>query len=85
MPLTGARQEAPMSGHADGNHGLARPLDHQAGTARIFIVHLRLDADPAQGHLAGRIQHVQSSDAMHFDSTDELVAFISGHVTARPV
>jgi hypothetical protein len=57
-------------------------LDHQAGTRRVFVVHLRLDADPAHGQLAGRIQHVQSSDAAHFESTDELIAFIERHVTA---
>ena len=56
-------------------------LDHQAGTRRIFIVHLRLDADPAHGVLAGRIQHVQSSDAAHFQSMDELIAFMTQRLT----
>ena len=59
-------------------------LDHQAGTRRIFIVHLRLDADPARGDVAGRIQHAHSGDAAHFESTDELIAFIGRHVTAVP-
>ncbi len=60
-----------------------RPLpDHQGGTRRIFIVHLRLDADPARGQVAGRIQHLQTSDASHFESVEELVAFITDHVTA---
>jgi hypothetical protein len=56
-------------------------LDHQAGTRRVFVVHLRLDADPVQGRLAGRIQHVHSSDAAHFESMDELVAFITARLT----
>lgn len=63
-----------------GEPGSRRALDHQAGTRRIFMVHLRLDADPARGLVSGRIQHVQSNDAAHFDSTDELMAFIAEHV-----
>ena len=74
-----------MSGHTVAGASLDPvrdpALDHQAGRRRVFIVHLRLDADPAHGRLSGRIEHVQSSDAAHFETTDELVAFISGHVT----
>jgi hypothetical protein len=55
-------------------------LDHQAGTRRTFIVQLRLDADPARGRVAGRVQHTYSNDASHFESVDELLAFIAGHV-----
>jgi hypothetical protein len=62
---------------------LAHPvLDHQAGMRRIFVVHLRLDADPAGGRVSGRIQHTHTNDAAHFDSLDELVAFIAEHVSA---
>jgi len=57
-------------------------LDHQAGTRRVFIVHLRLDADPANGRVTGRVQHVCSNDASHFESVEELLAFIGRHVTA---
>jgi hypothetical protein len=64
-----------------GEPGGSPVSDHQAGTRRIFIVHLRLDADPARGQVAGRIQHVHSNDASHFDSVQELVAFIKDHVT----
>jgi hypothetical protein len=56
-------------------------LDHQAGTRRTFIVQLRLDADPARGRIAGRVQHTHSNDASHFESVDELLAFIAGHVS----
>jgi hypothetical protein len=55
-------------------------LDHQAGTHRVFIIHLRLDADPARGRMAGRVRHTHTSDAAHFESVDELVAFIAGHL-----
>jgi len=57
-------------------------LDHQAGTRRIFVVHLHLDADPARGRVSGRIQHRHTNDAAHFESVDELVAFIAEHVSA---
>lgn len=67
-----------MAGTPDGNPA----LDHQACTRRVFIVHLRLDADPGNGRLAGRIQHVTTSDAAHFESMDELVEFMTGHVGA---
>lgn len=55
-------------------------LDHQAGTRRTFIVQLRLDADPARGRVAGRVQHSHSNDASHFECVDELLAFITAHV-----
>ena len=67
-----------MSGEPESRHA----LDHQAGTRRVFIVHLRLDANPARGFVSGRIQHVHSNDAAHFESTDELMAFIVEHVPA---
>jgi hypothetical protein len=59
-------------------------LDHQSATRRVFIIHVRLDADPSRGRLWGRIQHTQSNDASHFDSVDELVAFIAGHLDVGP-
>jgi hypothetical protein len=34
--------------------------------------------------MAGRIQHLQTSDASHFESVEELVAFIADHVTPGP-
>jgi hypothetical protein len=56
-------------------------VDHQAGTRRVFVVHLRLDADPSRGQVTGRIQHSHTNDAAHFESVDELLAFIAAHVT----
>jgi hypothetical protein len=46
---------------------------------RIFLVHLSLDANPASGHLCGRVQHVRSEDAMHFASFGELSRFMAEH------
>lgn len=65
-----------------GEPGAAPALDHQAGTRRIFLVHLRLDAAPGDGRFCGRVQHIQSGDAAHFESVDELVAFVGEHVTS---
>ena len=59
-------------------------LDHQSGTRRIFTIHMRLDADPSCGRICGRIQHTHSNDASHFESVDELVAFIAGHLDVVP-
>lgn len=59
-------------------------VDHQAGTRRVFVVHLRLDVSPACGQMAGRIQHVHSGDASHFESVDELVTFITERIPAKP-
>jgi hypothetical protein len=57
-------------------------LDHQAGTRRIFVVHLHLDANPARGRVSGRIQHTHTNDAAHFESVDELLDFIAERVSA---
>jgi class 3 adenylate cyclase len=40
---------------------------------RVFLVQLSLDACPSSGQFRGRIQHMQSCDAAHFESLDELV------------
>ena len=45
------------------------------------MVHLRLDADPARGQMAGRIQHVHSGDASHFETVEELVAFMTDRIS----
>jgi len=47
------------------------------------MVHLRLDADPARGEIAGRIQHVKSGDASHFETVEELVAFMTDRLSTE--
>ena len=63
--------------------GSSSVLDHQSGRHRIFMVHLRLDADPARGEIAGRIQHVKSGDASHFETVEELVAFMTDRLSTE--
>jgi hypothetical protein len=68
---------------ADGSNGPANGLDHQGSTSRGFHVQLRLDADPMRGIFRGRVQHVRSGDAAHFDSLEELAGFIACRIGER--
>jgi hypothetical protein len=52
-------------------------LDHQASANRRFVVQLRIDADVVRGLYRGRVQHVRSGEAAHFESLDELAAFFA--------
>jgi hypothetical protein len=54
----------------------------EACIGRIFLVHLSLDANPATGHVCGRVQHVRSEDATHFASFAELSRFMFEHMDA---
>jgi hypothetical protein len=62
----------------------AAGLDHEGCTSRGFLVQLRLDADPMRGLFRGRVQHVRSGDAAHFDSLEELAGFIACRIGERP-
>jgi hypothetical protein len=42
---------------------------------RAFVVYFRVNSDVAQGRLAGRVEHVVSGQATHFESLEELLAF----------
>lgn len=44
---------------------------------RAFVVQLHATAVVAQGQLSGRVEHVQSGQAAHFDTLDELLAFMA--------
>ena len=46
-----------------------------------FVVHFRVNAEVAQGRVAGRVEHVASGQSTHFASLDELLAFM-GQVLA---
>jgi hypothetical protein len=45
-------------------------------TGRVFLVQLSLDACPASGQYCGRVQHLRSNDAAHFESLEELAHFM---------
>jgi hypothetical protein len=55
-----------------------------ACAGRVFLVQLSLDACPSSGHFRGRIQHMQSCDATHFESLDELAQFMRFRVGGPP-
>ena len=55
----------------------AHPLPAQ----RAFLVQVHAAADVAQGHLAGRVEHVVSGQATHFASPEELLAFMARVLT----
>jgi hypothetical protein len=52
------------------------PQQDACWTGRVFLVQLSLDACPSSGHYRGRVQHVRSNDAAHFESLDELARFM---------
>lgn len=45
--------------------------------SRSFLVHLRTDADIPAGRVVGRVEHVHTGDATHFQSIEELLAFMA--------
>ncbi len=42
-----------------------------------FVVHFRLSTNIAQGQIEGRVEHVVSGQSTHFDSQEELLAFVA--------
>jgi hypothetical protein len=42
-----------------------------------FVVQFTADADPAGGQCRGRVEHVASGQATHFQSEEELLAFFT--------
>ena len=53
-------------------------------TKRAFVVQLHAEAKVEQGECRGRVEHVVSMRATHFDSLEELVAFMVQMVTTLP-
>jgi hypothetical protein len=43
---------------------------------RAFVVQLRENAEVAHGHWTGRVEHVTSGQAAHFQSLEQLLAFV---------
>jgi hypothetical protein len=48
---------------------------------RAFVVHFRSDSEVTHGPVAGRVEHVVSGQATHFQSLEELLAFIARVLT----
>ena len=45
-------------------------------TQRAFVVQVHGEADLAQGEVWGRVEHIVSGQAMHFETMEALVQFI---------
>jgi hypothetical protein len=62
------------------------PADNPShlSVTRAFVVQFRADTAVEQGHLAGRVEHVVSGQAIDFESLETLLAFISGVLRAEP-
>lgn len=56
------------------------PQPDLSWSARAFVVQLGVDACPSAGRFCGRVQHLRTEDAIHFDSLVELARFIALHV-----
>ena len=46
-----------------------------------FVVQFRAETDVEQGRFVGRVEHVVSGQATHFQSLEELLAFIGRVLT----
>ena len=47
-----------------------------------FVVRFRVETDLEQGSCTGRVKHVVSGQTAHFQSLDELLAFLTRVLTA---
>ena len=45
--------------------------------SRAFVVQFRDETQIEAGHMAGRVEHVISGQAIHFESLDVLLAFLA--------
>ena len=50
---------------------------------RGFVVQIHANAQVEQGQWYGRVEHINSYQATHFQSLDELVAFITRILAAQ--
>ena len=50
---------------------------------RAFVVQIHADAQVEHGRFKGRVEHILSYRATHFESLEELAAFIARVVTAQ--
>jgi hypothetical protein len=50
---------------------------------KAFVVQLHADAQVENHHFKGRVEHIVSHQATHFESLEELVAFIVQVVTEQ--
>jgi hypothetical protein len=49
---------------------------------RAFVVQLHAEAQPEKGQFRGRVEHIVSYQSAHFESVEELTAFMVRVLTA---
>ena len=72
-----------MLGRASGKIGIQKNQP-SLPVNRAFAVQIHADAQVQKGQLKGRVEHVPSGEATHFESLAELQAFIIRVVTKLP-
>jgi hypothetical protein len=63
---------------------MTHTTDQHCLVSRSFLVHLRTDADIPGGRVVGRVEHVHSGDATHFQSIEELLSFMAALLIPDP-
>ena len=48
---------------------------------RAFVVQISVEADVTQGHWVGRVEHVVSGQALHFQTLNDLLEFMAQMLT----
>ena len=49
---------------------------------RSFVVQFHSDASVSGRRLAGRVEHLRTGDAAHFESLEDLLRFMETHIEA---
>jgi hypothetical protein len=64
---------------------MARPFTPTSPlpSERAFVVQFDAATLEVRGHVAGRVEHIVSAQATHFQSWEELQAFVTRVLTAR--
>lgn len=52
-------------------------------TQRAFVVQIHAEADMAQGEVRGRVKHIVTGQATHFETVESLVQFIMKVLTPK--
>jgi hypothetical protein len=51
---------------------------------KAFVVQLHAEAQTERGHFKGRVEHLVSHQAEHFESLEEMVAFMVRVLARQP-
>jgi hypothetical protein len=56
------------------------PLSCLFSMVRSFVVQFHADASVSERRLAGRVEHLRTGDAVHFESLEDLLRFMETHI-----